>query len=95
MVEYLDNPKLFILTAVSWAPYDDTSDYIDASQYVSVTFNQTSQVIDFTALPAMEGVRDFPQMVRPHDSITGFMTGYWWITGSPRCSLRWEGESKW
>ncbi|XP_043206541.1 mucin-17-like, partial [Amphibalanus amphitrite] len=50
---------------VSWAPYVDTVDTIDASQYVEVTYNSTAQAIEFTALPSLSGVRDYNQKGYP------------------------------
>ena len=50
--------------AVAWAPYDPTSNYLDASLYVTVTYNVTSQTVDFSALPTLVGVCDYTQQVR-------------------------------
>ncbi|KAF0291641.1 Protocadherin beta-15 [Amphibalanus amphitrite] len=53
------------VSEVYWAPYVDTNYSIDASQYVDVTFNSTAQAIEFTALPSLDGVRDYLQKGYP------------------------------
>ena len=51
-------------SGVTWGPYDPSSDYLDASQYVDVSYKPTTQTIEFTALSTLAGVRDYPQKVR-------------------------------